>query len=295
MIGYGWRAVAAFTVFFMIAPVMAAGISVEDDTGRIVELDRPAQRIVSLAPNITETLFAAGAGDRVIAAVNYSDYPEAAQEIPRVGTYDQLNIEAIVAMDPDLIVGWQSGNPDRQIERLRELGFTLYISEIHRLDDIPRTLRNVGHLAGTDADAAEAIDDYTQRLQTLRDTYADRETIDVFYQIWDNPLATINGEQLISDVIRGCGGYNVFSDLQSLAPRIGVESVLERDPEFILASGMGEERPDWLDDWRQWSELRAVEKGNLYFIPPQLLQRQTARVLEGMEMLCEQLEEARSR
>lgn len=273
--------------------VRAGSVSATDDTGRRVTLAEPAERIISLAPNITETLFAAGAGGRIVATVNYSDYPEPARDIPRIGGYNQINLEAVLAYEPDLVVGWRSGNPERQIERLRELDIPVYMSEARRPRDVARTLRSLGRLAGTEevADAAARI--FVERFEALRGVHAEREPVGVFYQVWDDPLMTINGEHMISAIIRGCGGRNVFRDLSSLAPRIDQEAVLDRDPELILASGMDDERPEWLDDWRQWPELRAVARDNLYFIPPQILQRQTTRILDGMERLCQQIEEAR--
>lgn len=273
-------------------PAMAE-VVVTDDSGQDVRLEAPAKRIVSLAPHVTETLFEAGAGERIVATVNHSDYPPAAQDIPRIGGYDRFNVERILELGPDLVIGWQSGNPQGQLERLQELGLTLYISEPRELATIAASLERFGRLAGTVEAASEAATAYRERLTGLRARYADRERIDVFYQIWNEPLMTVNGEHLISDVIRGCGGSNVFADLPIIAPRISTEAVVTRDPEVIVASGMGDERPEWLDSWRQWSEVRAVAAGNLYFIPPQYLQRHTPRILTGMERLCEQLVEAR--
>ena len=281
----------------MLLPVMAAAepLRLVDDTGHEVALDEPAERIISLAPNITESLFAAGAGDRIVATVNYSDYPPQAEEIPRIGGYDRLDLETILDYEPDLVIGWHSGNPERQIERLRELGVPVYMSEARQPADVGRTLERLGRLAGTAEAGEAAAHDFLARFETLRAVHGERAPVDVFYQIWDDPLMTINGQHMISSIIRGCGGRNVFGDLSSLAPRIGVEAVLERDPEFILASGMGDERPDWLDDWREWPELRAVAQDNLYFIPPAILQRQSTRILDGMEQLCAQIDEAREK
>lgn len=286
------RTLFAGLLIALSAPATAE-VVVTDDSGREVRLDAPAERIVSLAPHVTETLFEAGAGDRIVATVNHSDYPPAAAEIPRIGGYDRVNIESILDLDPDLVIGWESGNAQGQLERLRELGLTLYVSEPRELGTIAESLERFGRLAGTRGTANEAARDYRERLAGLRERYADRDPIDVFYQIWNDPLMTINDDHLISDVIRGCGGTNVFRDLPKIAPRVSTEAVVTRDPQVIIASGMGEERPEWLDNWKQWSELRAVANGDLYFIPPQYLQRHTPRILTGMERMCEQLAEAR--
>lgn len=287
--------IGAGLLLLATAQCALAAVVVTDDTGRQVQLQRPAQRIVSLAPHVTELLYAAGAGDRVVAAVSYSDYPEAAQALPRVGAYNRFDIEQVLAHDPDLVVGWQSGNPDASLEKLQHLGPALYITEPRSLDAIASNLERLGRLAGTDDTATEAARTFRQRYERLRQRYADRPPLNVFYEIWNDPLMTINGEHLISAIIRGCGGRNVFHDLPSIAPRISVEAVLARDPQVVIASGMDDERPEWLDEWKQWPELQAVSSGHLFFIPPNTLQRHTPRVLEGMERLCKVLEEARSR
>lgn len=294
----------ALALLIAAAPVVASagarskpenGPSVVDDVGRRVTLEAPAERIISLAPHLTELLYAAGAGERLVAAVSYSDYPPAARELPRVGSYDHLNIEAILWYQPDLVVAWKSGNPERQLQRLLDLGLTVYISEPRSLQAIADTLVRLGTLAGTRKQALAAANAFRERLAQLRARYADRPTVSVFYQIWNRPLQTLNGEHVISDVIRGCGGRNIFAELPAIAPRVSVEAVLKRDPEVIVASGMGRSRPNWLGMWRAWPELTAVARDNLFFVPPDIIQRHTPRILDGMARLCRQLQRARDK
>ncbi len=272
-----------------------ADIVVTDDTGVTLRLKAPAQRIVSLAPHVTETLFAAGAGEKIVGAVDYSDYPEAAKKVPRVGGYSRLDLEAVAALRPDLAVGWASGNSPAHIDKLRALGIPVYLAQPERIDDVAKSLERYGELAGTPAAARAAAARFRQTLAELRAKYATRPKVRVFYQIWKQPLMTVGGGQVISDVIRVCGGENVFADLKPLAPKVSVEAVLAADPEAIVASGMGEARPEWLDDWRQWTSLAAVKRDNLFFLPPDLIQRHTPRLVEGAARLCAQLETARGR
>lgn len=276
-------------------PTAQAAISVTDDTGVVVTLASPAQRIVSLAPHVTEVLFAAGAGDRIIGTVEYSDYPEAANRIRRVGGYSRIDLEAVAALKPDLVIAWQSGNAAAHIDKLKALGLNLYISQPRQIVDIGRSIENYGQLAGTTASARVAAQHFNERLHALRIRYQDRASVRMFYQVWRQPLTTINGHQVISDAIRLCGGVNVFADLTGLAPKVSVEAVLANNPEVIVASGMGEGRPEWLDDWRKWPQLDAVARGNLFFIPPALIQRHTPRLLDGAARLCEQIETARGK
>jgi iron complex transport system substrate-binding protein len=272
-----------------------ADIVIRDDAGVTLRLPAPARRIVSLAPHITENLFAAGAGERVVGVVDYSDYPEAARRIPRVGGYSLPDLESIVALRPDLVIAWQSGNADALIGKLKALGLRVYQSQPERLEDIPAAIENLGRLAGSEAEARRSATRFRERLASLRERYAGRPGVPLFYQVWHQPLMTVGGGQIINEAIRLCGGDNVFAGLAGLAPAVSVEAVLAADPEAIVASGMGRDTPVGLDDWRAWKRLRAVARGNLFFVPADLLQRPTPRLLDGAEQLCRQLETARER
>ena len=273
--------------------MLHAGIRVNDDNGQLLVLDQPARRIVSLAPHVTELLFAAGAGEFVVGVSQYSDFPEAARRIPRVGGGGGLDIEAIVALQPDLVVGWQSGNPVTQLERLRSLGLALFVSEPRNISDIPDTLRRFARLAGTESVAQVQIEAFNKRYTALQKAHAGDRAVSVFYQIWDRPLMTVNGNHLISAVIRLCGGRNVFDDLPELAPQIDVEAVLARDPEVLVVAGESTGKGGLLVPWRRWSQLRAVRDQHLYVLERDLLVRHTPRILEGAEQLCTILDKVR--
>jgi iron complex transport system substrate-binding protein len=252
----------------------------------MVILNGPAQRIISLAPHVTEQLFAIGAGGRIVGAVDYSDYPEAATAIPRVGGYSRLDLEQILALKPDLIVGWQSGNNSQQLERLEALGLSVYRSEPRRLDDIASGMERLGRLTGNENNANNEATHFRQQVEQLRSAAQGRAPRTLFYQIWDRPLMTVNGEHLINEVITLCGGRNIFAALPLLTPKVSTEAVIAADPEVIIASGMGAERPEWLDDWRRWPQLRAVKNRHLYVINPNLIQRATPRLLDGVAQMC---------
>jgi iron complex transport system substrate-binding protein len=240
-------------------------------------------------------LFAAGAGERVVGAVDYSDYPEAAQRIARVGGYTRIDLEAVAALRPDLVIGWQSGNREGDLARLQALGIPVYLSEPRNLEDVARNLERLGQLAASEPAAQAAASAFRARREHLAATYSARDKVRVFYQIWDRPLMTVNDHHLIADVIRLCGGANVFGEVAHLTPTIGVEAVLAANPEVIVASGMGEARPEWLDQWSRWPQLEAARRDNLFFIPPELIQRHTPRILDGAARLCGQVETARKR
>jgi iron complex transport system substrate-binding protein len=278
----------------LVAPAHAA-IDITDDAGHRLQLARPAQRIVSLAPHVTELLFAAGAGAKVVGVVAHSDYPPAATAVPQVGTHTRVDLEAVAALKPDLVIAWESGNRDAQLDRFSALGIPVFVNEPRKLEAVAQSLEQFGRLAGTEEAANAAAAAFRQRHAALAARYRNRPPVRLFYQIWNAPLMTINDEQVISDAIRLCGGVNVFGGLQQLAPRVSTEAVLAANPEAIIASGMADARPEWLDQWRRWPSLAATVAGNLYFIPPDLIQRHTPRLLDGAERLCAQLEEVRGK
>lgn len=270
-------------------------VSVQDDTGATVTLPRAARRIVALSPHVVENLYAVGAGAQIVGAVEFSDHPPAARAIPRVGAYERFDLERIVALAPDLVIGWASGSNRAQLGQLQAMGLPVYRSQPDAFDDVAGELVRFGVLSGNAAGGEAAAAGYRSRAATLRARFGSRPRVRVFYQIWDVPLMTVGRRQIISSAIALCGGENVFGELETMAPQVSVEAVLAADPEALVAGGMGEVRRDWLENWRRWRQLVAVQRDNLFFVPAELLQRHTPRLLDGAEMLCAHLDVARTR
>ena len=275
-----------------LASTSAAAVTVRDDAGNSVTLARPAQRVISMAPHITELLFAAGGGARVVGAMNFSDYPEAARRLPLVGSDQQIDVERVLSLKPDLLVVWKSGNTARQLEQLKSLGLPIFYSEPQKLDDVASSLTRLGQLLGTEAQAQAAAADYRQKIAALTATYAPRAPVRVFYQIWEKPIFTLNGDHIISDAIRICGGRNVFGDLKVVAPSVSTEAVLQANPEAILG-GEQHDNEGGINIWRAYQGLLAVKRGNLFMLDSELLTRATPRIADGAAALCEKIELAR--
>ena len=273
----------------------SGAVEVTDYTGRTIRLAAPAERVVALAPHLVENIFTAGAGDTLVGVVEYSNYPLEALSIPIVGGYEKTNHEKILELNPDLILAWESGNSHSSVKRLRELGFPVYINQPDKLEDVARSIRDIGVLTGRNETAEEAATEYLSVLEKVRTAYRNVDKVTAFYQVWNKPLQTINGQHIISDAMATCGGVNIYADEFAVAPVINIESILERDPQVIIASGMSSARPEWLDDWLEWPALSAVKEGNLFFVNPDHIQRHTVRILLGIESICLQLDEARSR
>lgn len=277
-----------------LSVVTAAEVVVVDDNGQQIKLAVPAKRIVSLAPNITEVLFHIGAGEKIVGADEYSNYPEEAKDILRVNNHAAANYELILSLEPDLVIAWQSGNGNKIIDPLRKLGIPVFVVETNKMDAIPSLFRRFGKLSGHGDQAEQRAHEFSRRLQELRAAQAGKSVIKVFYQIWDEPLITLNGEHMVSDIINLCGGVNVFSDAIPLVPYVNIETVVAADPEVIIAGGSREERPAWFESWQKWSGISAVINQHIYLIPSDLMQRHSARILDGMELMCAHLDSARS-
>ena len=270
-----------------------AAITVVDDDGNAVTLQKPAQRIVSMSPHVTELLFAAGGGAKIVGAVSYSDYPEAAKRIPQIGSNRQIDMERVIAMKPDLIVVWMHGSSERQVEELRALGIPMFHSEPKKLDDIAASLQKLGKLMGTEAVAEPAAASLRKELATLTARYAHRPPVRMFYQVWDKPLYTLNGAHIVSDAIRVCNGVNIFAPLKVTAPIVSVEAVLQEDPEAIFSTGEGSQNDGGVNLWKPFTNMTAVKRANLFRLDGNLLNRAGPRMVAGTAALCEKLELAR--
>jgi len=287
------QAVAWVALLIGAAELATAGptVSVMDDGGHRISLPAPATRIVSLAPNITELLYAAGAGAAVVGVSAWSDYPPAAEKLPVVANGTRLDLERIIDLKPDLVIAWKSGTSARQIARLRKLGLIVFESEPRHFEDIARSLERFGTLAGRPEGNAAAAS-FRKRWHELREHYQGRKKISVFYQIWASPLMTLNGKHLVSDALSLCGATNIFANVPQLAPTVSTEAVVAGNPDVILLS---DERSPAADRWRSLTQMTAIRHDTLLSVNGALMNRAGPRILEGTAQLCERLETARQR
>jgi iron complex transport system substrate-binding protein len=248
-------------------------------------------RIVALAPNLTELVFAAGAGDALVGVSAYSDYPPAALELPVIGDAFTVDQEQLALLQPDALLVWESGIPEHVVDEFRQVGYQVEVIRTRNLQDVAVALRRIGVLTGHEDTADAAADDFLAGLKTLGQRYANESAISVFYQVYQRPLYTINGEHYVSELIELCGGENIFVDLNMLAPAISVEAVLERDPQVMLASTDAGE--DAFAEWRRWPDLTAVRFSNQFLMPADEIGRATPRLLAAGESLCLALQTAR--
>jgi iron complex transport system substrate-binding protein len=257
----------------------------------------PAQRIVTLAPHLAELAYSAGAGDRLIGVAEFTDYPEAARRLPRVGDAFHADFERIAELHPDLVLAWGSGTPPRTLERLRSLGYRVVAFEPVTLEDIASHLRSIGELAGTDTVAESSARAFLARLGELRAAHAGVQRVRVFAQLSARPYVTVTGRNFLGQAIALCGGENVFGALPGDTAVVTTEAVITALPQVIVASdmssGSGAASAAALADWRRWPAVPAVRDGNLILVDADLLSRPGVRILDGIDKLCAAVDRAR--
>jgi iron complex transport system substrate-binding protein len=273
----------------------AAGIDVVDDTGAHLNLAQPARRIVSLAPGATEMLFAAGAGAQLVATVAYADQPAAARRVPRIGDSSAIDMERLLVLKPDVIVYWPGGGNPAQVAQLKQLGFVLYGQQVNRLGDLAGSLQRLGLMAGTSATARHRAAQIDTQLLRLRAQYSKRSPLTALLETWNQPLYTVGGQQLMSDALSVCGAVNIFGDLPQLSPAVQTEAVLTRNPDLIIAAAPPGQGAQWLQAWRKFPSLKAVQSGHLLDFDDQALSRLGPSVLDATANLCARIDAARTR
>lgn len=243
----------------------------------------PPQRIISLTPHLTELLYDIGAGDRIVATDDASDFPPEVAPLPRVANYRSINLEALLAQKPDLVVAWRSAQ-SRMLAPVEKLGIPVFYSEPTDFASLADEMRSLGRLLGTQQKADQQADAYLARLDALKRRYGKPKPVSVFYQLWYPPLTSVNDSTWPGHAIKLCGGRNIMADANTPYPQVGLEQVIKANPGLILA---GSRDPAVLAHWRQWSMLDAVKQQRLVLINPDELHRFTPRALNAVEQVCE--------
>ena len=251
----------------------------------------PAQRIVTLAPSLTELAFSVGAGDRVVGVSAFSDYPAAAKKLPQVSTAASLSIEAIAALKPDLVLAWRDSVRREDIERITNFGAAVFVAQSRNFEDVPRLLRAIGMLAGSDGAMPAA--EFEAKLARVRRDYAGKRSLGAILEIWNRPLTTIAGRHFMNEALEICGARNVFQDLAGVAPVVPWEEVYRRDPDLVVGASSAASAGEFRAQWQERPTLAAVKSGRLVFVEADRIQRLTARTPDGIAALCEAIERVR--
>ncbi|HEY6515969.1 MAG TPA: cobalamin-binding protein [Steroidobacteraceae bacterium] len=268
----------------------ASSVTVTDDFGHEVTIRYPPQRIVSLAPGATAMLLAAGASSQLVATIEYSGQPASEKKLPKVGSADAIDMERLIALRPDVVIVWPDGNNPAQIATIERLGIPVYGQEAIALDGIADSLRRLGRLAGTSGVADRAARALEGRLAALKREYAHgKQPPTVLLEVWDRPLYTVGGKELMSDALRICGARNAFADLPQRAPAIGIEAVLARNPDIIIANAPTAEADAWLTEWRRFPSLAAVRTGRLLAFDDQRLSGMGPGAIDATAGMCRKI------
>lgn len=254
-------------------------------------------RIVTLSPHLAELVDAVGARHLLVGVSAYTNLSADDALPPEIGDAFVVDLEVLSLIEPDLILAWASGTPQRTIEELRERGYRVESVATQSLADVASAIEHIGSLTGRRAEAERASSRYLERLAALQQQQSGKPPIRIFYQISAKPLYTINGTHFLSELIELCGGRNVFADLAELAPPVSEEAVLARDPEAVLAADAdpADGPGDAFDGWRHWSTLAANRYGNYFVIDSSLVARPTPRLVDGGQALCRAIDEGRYR
>ncbi|MDN6856128.1 cobalamin-binding protein [Pseudomonas sp. CAN2814] len=248
-----------------------------------------AERVVSLAPSLTDMVLELGAADRLVGVLDGGPRPKPLEGLPSVGHYGQVNLEQILALRPDLLLVWPGAVPDAQLQRLKAVGIPVYVTDPHRLEDISRQFRELGERLGQAEKGRELAENFDTGMAQLRAQYRREQPLKVFYQVWDRPLYTVGGRQIISEALDVCGGVNLFADLDLPAPQVGQEAVLARDPQVILAAS-----EDQLRSWSGMQQLSATRLGQLWVVPDRNLEKPSFAMLAATGKLCRLLAGAKA-
>lgn len=281
------------TLVLILVSFTAQALSVEDDAGRQVSIEQPAMRIVTLAPHLTEQLFSLGVGERIIATVEYSDYPKAALSIPRIGGAEDISAEVILALQPDLVLAWDSGSPTEVLTLLESLGVAVYRASSQSLLGVSKTLADIAVLTQQSVTAAPLIAAFNADIEKVVSLYRNKRTVSVFYQLWYEPLMTANKQQMINEMITICGGSNLFAEQAEVVPQTSVESIVVLNPEIIFAPEQGTP-VNWQKRWQAWPEISAVSEQHLYTLNADLINRPTLRSVQGLQQICDLLDKVRA-
>jgi iron complex transport system substrate-binding protein len=274
-------------IFFVTAPLRAQQVF-EDELGRRVIITKTPNRIVSLAPNITEILYALDLSHRIAGVTTFSDYPKEAKQKPKVGSYVNLNIEKIISLRPDLIIGTYGGNPKAKVLRLEELGFPVYVTRTENVEQMLGTIEDIGMITDTTQKATILISTLRRRINAVTDRVKNASRPLVFLEINAKPLITVGADSFHNEVITLAGGKNLAADSHARYPQYSLEDVVKRSPEIILISTM--DRAGLFEQqktqWMRWENIRAVQNNMIYFIDSDLVDRASPRIVDGLEEMA---------
>ncbi len=275
-------------LLFLFIGSNSYGANFTDEVGRKVELLAPPQRLVSVAPSVTEVLFALGLGERVVGVSTYCNYPPEALKKEKVGGYITPSVEKIIALRPDLVIGTADGDLKSLVNKLASLGIPVYITNPRSVSGVITSILHIGEVTFSQLAAKRVVDSMERKMETVREKVQGRPRLRVLHVLAYDPLISSGKGTFGDDLIRLAGGTNVAQSAQGKHPRYSMEEMIARNPEVIILSSMKSKDPlaDQRQWWERWKEISAVRFGRIYVIDSDLIHRPSPRIVDGLEEMA---------
>jgi len=251
-------------------------------------------RIVALAPHIVENLYTIGAGEQIVGTVEYADFPESANKIPRLGGHQGIQIEKLLALKPDLVLAWKTGSKADDLALIERMGVKVLYGEANEVDKVPQELLRLGKLTGREDVAKHAATEFQQKLDAIKAKQQGKASVAVFYQLWPEPMMTVSKNTWINQLIEICHGSNVFANSRTDYPLISIENVIVAKPEVIILPEEKSKNKQPVIDWQKWPEVPAVNYNQFIQVNADLLHRFTTRMLDGLDNMCDKIDQSRA-
>ena len=255
------------------------------------------QRIITVAPHLSEVVEAAGGANRLISVSAYSNFPESVKKLPITSDARSIDLEKMKSLRPDLIIYWRGGTPESQIESIKKTFTSIQVVSVEpkKLTDIANDIETIGKLLGTETIAKKNTDAFRAQIIELKHQYQNKNKrkVRIFYQVWAQPLMTLNQDHLIADIINICGGEQLFAKEKLLVPTVSREAVVKANPEIIFTAV---DTQQMKTDWSMWSsipQLAATQRKAFIDIDGDMISRPSTRIMQGAKKICSEIDKIR--
>jgi iron complex transport system substrate-binding protein len=260
-------------------------VKITDGYGREIEIEKPAEKIISLAPSMTETIFALGAGDRLVGVTTYCNYPEEAKDIDQVGDFEGPNLESVIEKNPDVVVALAMGDDEKS--KLEDAGITVFLQDPQNLDEVFDNIKKIGTILGLQEEAESLTSNMNAKKDSIVETVSNYDSKKVFYEVWSEPLMTAGPGSILDEMINLSNGENIAYDAESLYPEYSLELLIERNPEVYLTADDGFKTVEDIKNREGYENITAIKENNIYMLHPDIVSRTGPRIIEGLEMIAQ--------
>ncbi len=260
-------------------------VKIVDGEGSEIDIEKPAEKIISLAPSMTETIFALGAGDRLVGVTSYCNYPEEAQEIDQIGDFEGPNLERVIEKSPDAVVALSMGEDERS--KLEDAGIKVFLQDPQNLDEVLDNIKNIGIILGLQEEAETLTSNMVSKKESIKEKVGNFESKKVFYEVWSEPLMTAGPGSILHELINLSNGENIAYDAKSIYPEYSLELLIDRNPEVYLTADDGFKTVEDIKNRSGYENITAIKENNIYMLHPDIVSRTGPRIIDGLEMIAQ--------